>query len=378
MTLLGWLGAGIAGAWSLCLAASALVPGPELDRSSRTSGRLRAGRVSVIVPMRDEAGNAEACIADILAQDDVDLELVVVDDGSTDETGALARAGVAGDRRARVVDAEPLPPGWVGKPWACHQGARETSGTWLLFVDADVRLDPKAVATLLDDADARDAVVISAVGYQELATFWERVINPVVFLFIASLTPLPLARRPSSRIVAVNGQLLGFRRAAYEALGGHEAVRDAVVEDLALGRAAKARFGTGYRFVWARELFSTRMYTSLADIREGWSKNLALGGQAVGVPPPLVVGGALVGGTLPWLGLAVLPVAPWLWPWALAALFQALALGIFTHRFSGRSPLWGATAPLGTTAVVGITIASWRRTAQGSLRWRGRAYGATR
>ncbi|HWB70867.1 MAG TPA: glycosyltransferase family 2 protein [Egibacteraceae bacterium] len=369
----------LAVAWAAALSASLLVAGPQ---PGSPDGRQAPGRpplVSVIVPMRNEAHNAGDCVRTVLGQDHDAFELIVVDDGSTDGTGRVVRAAAGGDHRVFVADGEPLPSHWVGKPWACQQGADYARGDWLLFLDADVRLHPAALRVTLADAAEHDARVVSWAGRQVLGSFWERVVNPAVLFFIAALTPMPLASRPRSRVVAVNGQFLAFARSAYEQLGGHARVHDALVEDLALGRAAKAAFGTGYRFAWARELLATRMYRTLAELRQGWSKNLALGAGAVGLPPPLMVGGLVTGGLGPWLGLAAWAggVAA-AWPFAVAAICQSAAMGVFGRRLCGLAPAWGLTAPLGMVMVSGIALESAWRVRAGTLRWRGRVYAARR
>lgn len=372
----GWL----ALSWSLSLGYGLATARPDLSSADDPADPDPDLRVSVVVPMRDEAHNAAGCVTSILAQDHRAVEVIVVDDGSTDGTAAVARAAAGADARLRVLTGEDLPDGWVGKPWACHQGARTATGAWLLFCDADVRLHPAAVRTLLADATATRARVVSWIGRQRLASFWELAINPVVFFFIASTSPLPLARRPDSTVVLVNGQFLAFTRGAYDDLGGHEAVRGAVVEDLALGRRAKSRYGAGYRFAWADDLLVTRMYRTLGEISEGWSKNMAVGAAAVGIPAGFMVAGAALGGTGPWIGLlaAAAGRAGGRTLFAVAATAQVASLGVLIRRLSGSSPLWGLTAPIGTAGVVAIAARSWRRARRGAIRWRGRSYAATR
>jgi len=377
------LGSALAGAWGASALAGLLVPGPDLNAQDPPALAANpdgdGALVSVIIPMRDEVRNAAGVVRCVLDQDHAALQVVVVDDESTDGTVAAVRAAAAGDPRLTLVVGAALPEGWVGKPWACHQGARRAGGAWLLFLDADVRLHPRAIRRLLADARAHDAAVVSWVGLQRLDSFWERAVNPVVFHFIAALTPLPLARMPGVPLVAVNGQLLAFRSDAYAALGGHAAVRDAVVEDLALAQAAKRRYGRGYRFVWARELMATRMYRNLAEVRSGWGKNLVLGGAAIGLSPAVVVAGAVVGGVLPWVGaLARLGGASAGGPFAVAAALQALSLGIAGRRIAGLPLRWGLAAPAGTAMVAAIAADSWRRTRAGAVTWRGRDYAARR
>lgn len=375
----------VAIAWLLVLLGGVVTSGPGLRSGAQRPGHQAPTPVVVVVPMRDEAAHAEACVRALLATTHAPVRVVVVDDRSTDGTRAVVDRLAAGDARLEVVTGAELPHGWVGKPWACHQGAQaaglrtQATDGWVVFCDADVRLTPDAIGLLLADAAAHDARVVSWVGLQELLGFAERVVSPQILLAIAVLTPMPLAQRPGSSVTAVNGQLLAFRADAYSELGGHAAVHDAVVEDLALGRAAKRCYGAGYRFVWARSVMSTRMYTSWAQVVEGWSKNMALGAGVLGAPAVTVALGPLVASLGPWIGTLgwVLGVQA-AWPWAVAALAQVVAVGIFGWRFSRLAPWWALAAPLGAVGVTWIAIRSAARTRRGNVTWRGRSYAARR
>jgi chlorobactene glucosyltransferase len=226
--------------------------------------------VSVIVPARNEARNIAACARSILSTTYPSIELIVVDDRSEDETGAIARSVAREDERLRVLGAPPLPEGWFGKQWACATGARQARGTILLFTDADTRHAPDLLPRAMRVMRARGADLVSVMGRQELGTFWERVIQPQVFtILLARYGGTEWVNESRSAVHKIaNGQFLATTREAYDAVGGHESVRDNVAEDLAL---AQRYFAAGKRtvLVIGLEQLSTRMYESFGEIVRG-------------------------------------------------------------------------------------------------------------
>src|SRR5581483_8250879 len=235
--------------------------------------------VSIVVPARNEAANVGRCLRSAFEQDYPALEIVAIDDNSTDETPAILAACAATDPRLAVLQGAPLLPGWTGKNFALAQAAAHASGEWLLFLDADTWLHPAAVRSAIAHALERRLGLLSLVTQQELGGFWERVLQPVVLLVIGLALPLRAIsdpRRPS--VAYANGQFLLVRRAAYEKVGGHAALRSAVVEDSELARTVK-RAGYAVQLADGRSLVHIRMYRSLGDMWQGWSKNsfLSLG-----------------------------------------------------------------------------------------------------
>ncbi|MCV2491371.1 glycosyltransferase [Geodermatophilus sp. YIM 151500] len=250
-------------------------------------------RVVVVLPVRDEEHRVGDCLAAVLAQRGVDdLCVVVVDDGSADGTTAVVR-GVA-DPRVRLVTADPPPPGWLGKPHACatgaaHAGTRAAGEVHggsrpddvLVFVDADVRLAPRAVAAAVAVLDEHGLDLVSPWPRPLAASAAERLVQPLSPWLWATTLPLRLAersRRPS--LAAANGQFLVVRRGAYEAAGGHAAVRGEVLEDIALLRAVKRAGGRGGP-IDGFGLAACRMYDGWPQLRDGYSKSLwaAAGGR---------------------------------------------------------------------------------------------------
>lgn len=234
-------------------------------------------RVSVVIPARDEEANIGDAVRCALAQEHPNLQVVVLDDGSTDGTAGILES--FDDPRLTVIRGgdEPLPEGWLGKPWACQRAARHATGDVLLFIDADVRIAPCAVSRAVGYLEREEVGLLSGFGRMVMVTLGERVLQPVVAGMILAGNPLAEVNAPDNPEKALaNGQFLMFRRAVYEDIGGHEAVADNVVDDIGLARAVK-HAGHAAHAVMMQRLFSCRMYTSLAEVWQGWRKNLFAG-----------------------------------------------------------------------------------------------------
>lgn len=335
-------------------------------------GAAATGGVSVLVPARDEAPRIAACVQGALLQPEA-AEVLVLDDHSGDGTAAAARAAGAHDARLQVLAGAPLPPGWTGKNYACHQLAERARGEWLAFVDADATLAPGALEGAL--AYAREADLLSFWPRQELGSLGEQLLLPLLSMVLLAFLPLRLAAsRPDPALSAANGQFLLFRREAYAACGGHAAVRDDLVEDVALARRVK-RMGGRLVIVDAGPRVRVRMYRSLGEAWAGFRKNLypafgeprpflfALGLLVIWhVAPPFVAAGAWVSGAR-WLAW------PFLVQWALATLLRL----VLAWRLA--QPRWSAFVhPVAAGLLVAIALASWRAAARGALTWKGRRY----
>jgi hypothetical protein len=232
-----------------------------------------AGAVSVLLPVRDEAHRVGPCLESLLRQEGVPgLELIVLDDGSTDGTAELVAGIAAGDPRVRLLTGATPPPGWLGKPHACQQLADAASAGILVFVDADVVLAPSGLATAVGLLDGFDLVS----PYPRIVTggTGERLVQPL--LVWSWLTFLPLramerSARPS--LAAAGGQFLAVTRTGYDRAGGHAAVRDRVLEDIELARAVK-RSGGRIALADGSRLASCRMYSSWPELVAGYTKSL--------------------------------------------------------------------------------------------------------
>ncbi|HXZ29398.1 MAG TPA: glycosyltransferase, partial [Terriglobales bacterium] len=227
--------------------------------------------VSVIVPARNEEASLGACLESLVCQEGVDFEVVVVDDGSADRTPAIAKSfpGV------RVLEAGPLPEGWSGKSNALVGGVGQARGAWLLFTDADTVHRPGSLARSLAEAKEHGAALLSYSPAQEIHGFWEHAVMPLVFSDLSRTYPPAKVNDPASPVAAANGQYLLVERGAYEAVGGHAAVAQELLEDVALARVFK-RAAYRLHFRYGGDAVRTRMYRSLGQMCEGWTKNLAL------------------------------------------------------------------------------------------------------
>ena len=228
--------------------------------------------VSIIVPARNESENIRPCLASLLALDYPRLEVIVVDDRSTDDTADLIRHMARADDRLRLVQVEELPEGWTGKTHALHCGVGHAKGTWLLFVDADTTLHRQNLRVLLQYASEEKADLVSLIPGQRYDSFWEKIVQPVAGLLLLIYYWLPKVNSAAYPTHAfANGQYILIRRRAYLEQGGHQAVRAELLEDIALARRVKAAKGE-LRVVMTPELTITRMYTSLWEIVRGWSR----------------------------------------------------------------------------------------------------------
>jgi chlorobactene glucosyltransferase len=233
-------------------------------------GLPSGGRVSAIIAARNEEEDLGPCLDSLLAQDYPDLEILVVDGGSTDRTRAVAEGRGA---RVRVLDEPPLPSGWVGKNWACHVGAQAATGAFLLFTDADVRYHPSAVRATVRWAQREGAMLATLAPRIETVGFWEKVVMPFYAQMVLTYFRTPRVNHPDSRAAMANGQYLFVARSAYDQVGGHAAIRSAVLEDVRLAQAFR-RSGLRMRVAWAPELVTTRMYRDRHEMFEGLLKNV--------------------------------------------------------------------------------------------------------
>jgi chlorobactene glucosyltransferase len=335
--------------------------------------------VSIVVPARDEERSIEACIRSLLAQEFAPVEVIAVDDRSSDATPEILARLAREDPRLRVVRGEPLPPGWIGKPWALDQGQRHARGAWLLFTDADSVHAPAGVASAAWFARGARADALSIATRQEVVTFWERALVPssLGLILFASGTFGDINDPAKPDRALANGQYILVSREAYDALGGHAALRDQIVEDVEFARRLKADGRFRLILAGGDRLASVRMYRSFAEIWAGFTKNVYLGANgdlrilALGisfmslisfVPPALALRAAvrgryLLAGEALFTSLAIVATASW---------------GMRKAAFSKHLAL---LQPLGTALFAAIAVNSALRVISGKgVTWRGRRY----
>ena len=354
--------------------------------------------VTILVPARNEECRIRACLTSLVAQEPPVREIILLDDRSGDRTAEIARdLGFREEpgSRLRLIRGAELPEGWVGKNWACHQlsEAADPRSPHLLFTDADTIHSPGCVSAALDHALAVRADLLSLWPDQITGTWSEKLVIPLGYLLFMAFQPFPflswLQAKPErvarwgipkerlAMIGAANGQFLLFRREAYRSLGGHEALKDHLVEDVAFGRRVASRTGEGMRLVNADgiDLLRCRMYSGLAELWEGFSKNLRpvfeeshLSFMLFGV----VIGGLFL---LPFCLLPEAGLAPFV------GIAVVLVMGmrlLLTLRF--RTSWFGFIAhPFGVALALLIALNSWRLCLRRGIVWKGRVYsGATR
>jgi len=339
--------------------------------------------ISVIIPARNEAGNVGACLEGLLASEYGQLEVLVVDDASEDNTREIVRGYAEGDGRVRLIESSGPPSGWFGKPAACARGAADARGDILVFIDADVRQHPEALGRAVSALRDRRADLLPLLPRQVLGSFWERLVMPQIttLILFRYADPERVNRSPRSRDKLGVGQFLMLPREVYERVGGHGRVRHEVAEDLRLAQTVHADGGNVVLAI-ADRFLSVRMYTSLQAIVEGWSKNVAVASRQtvpewiaplvpwslvawlllVWVMPALALGGWLVG-----------PLPPGWGAWgaiagAVGVLFWG---GVFREM---RIPLpYVPLYPLGAVMAAGIVARSALRGTR-RIEWKGRRY----
>jgi chlorobactene glucosyltransferase len=345
---------------------------PEARRGRAVAPLL----VSVIVPARDEARNVGRCLASLRALEGVEVEILLVDGGSADGTREIALAAAREDPRVRVLDEPPLPAGWVGKCWACWNGRQAARGGWLLFTDADTCHAPDSLARAL--AAARDADLLTGITRQELETFAERVAMPAVFTLIEAATrgAGEAAIRDPEHAIG-NGQYLLFRAVAYDRIGGHEAVKGSVVEDLALARLA-ARAGLRASFRDLTDAVRVCMYRGGREMFRGWRKNVATGAAHTPAPAFALTAATFAVGLLAGpLALLFLALRLWIAAAVCVALWLLASLRVRAGQAAADGPGWGHALlhPLGFAFFGAVLAASAfdRLSGRGAL-WKGRRY----
>ncbi|MBI1956425.1 MAG: glycosyltransferase [Acidobacteria bacterium] len=237
-------------------------------------GKAKLPTVSVVVPARNEEGNIADCVRSLLAQGE-GVEIIVANDGSQDRTAEVVRQLAAHAPQLTLLEVPPLPEGWIGKNHALEAGVKQARGEWLLFTDADTRHAPEKLPAVVERAEREGLDLISFSPRQEVHSWWEKAVIPQVYRALAKLYPYERVNDPSDSVAAANGQYILIRKEVYMALGGHRAIRDAVLEDVELARRAKQ---AGYR-IWFGSgvgVVSTRMYSRFQQMWEGWTKNLFL------------------------------------------------------------------------------------------------------
>ncbi|MDB5329419.1 MAG: glycosyl transferase family 2 [Phycisphaerales bacterium] len=230
-------------------------------------------RVSILIPAKDEGQRIRACLESALDQDYPDFEVIAIDDRSTDETGAVMDEMAAANPRLRVVHVTQSPaPGWTGKNNALWTGQRHATGGWLLFVDSDVILEKDALAVAMSVVLRKEFDLLSLLPRLESHTIWESLLVPLAAGTASTMYLIAFNNNSRvKRVAFANGQFMLMSRSGYDAIGGHETVRDRYCEDVEFARLMKVS-DMRPRVSWGNEFCSVRMYSSLGAIFRGWSR----------------------------------------------------------------------------------------------------------
>ena len=337
--------------------------------------------VSIVLPVRNQAKTVVECVRSLAWIEYPRKEIIVVDGGSTDETIDLLKPF---NNQITLVEEDPLPQDWVGKNWACHLGYKKAKGDLLLFTDGDSVHSTDSLARAVTYLRSQKADMVTLAPGTILRSFWEKVLQPPIFLLIMILVGGKLVNDDHRRNAIGNGQYMLFTREAYEKIGGHAAVKDKIVEDYNIARLLK-KTGLKLRFVTGQDVLGVRMYDSLAEIWRGWRKNFytvseknMLGKATLRIVlmftflvlPFIVLG----------YGLSIVGATPFN-PYLLSGAFMSFLLWlgiIILDRSISIPPAYALLFPLAILVYIGIGIDSTIRGSLGyGFSWKGRVYGQT-
>jgi len=343
-------------------------------------------RLSVLIPARNEADNIAACLQSVLADPSLYMEVLLLDDRSTDDTAEAACLAAAGDSRFRVLPGTALPHGWLGKSHACQQLAEAARGEWWLFLDADARLEPGALADALDTALAQGKGLVTGFPKQETGTWMEKLIVPMMNFSIACHLPIRLVRQsPDPRFVAAHGAFLLISAESYWAMGGHASFKSHLVDDMQLAGAVK-KAGLPVTLAYVCPQISMRMYHNAAGVWNGYKKNIFAGvGRS-----SLLLGIMLLFYTIlylvPPLLLIISLAAQLTYTYPEGWLADVLALSLLCYligvclkriidKKSGQTWYLSFCLPASIFMLSAIALASWRASLSGKgYEWKGRRY----
>jgi glycosyltransferase involved in cell wall biosynthesis len=339
--------------------------------------------VTIIIPAKDEGARISDCLNSALAQDYADFDVLAVDDRSTDDTGKVMDAIATANPKLKAVHIDNLPPGWTGKNNALYRAAQQATGSWLLFIDSDVMLQPSALSASLAIAAGRQFDLFSLCLRHETRGLAEEVLIPLASTAIGSAYMMGLSNSPSNSYFFANGQFMLFERKAYNDIGGHEAVKNQYNEDMILAKIMK-QSGHRPRIAWGAHLGSVRMYDSLATIMRGWSR-IFFGSSAgspwrsFGVMLFIVIGCYPLFGAATWGAYRVFhPVGICNgYGWIIAAFAQWLIMTIqigIIYRWMGNRGAYALLFPISAIFLLVILARAVWMCLTKKVHWRGTTY----
>jgi cellulose synthase/poly-beta-1,6-N-acetylglucosamine synthase-like glycosyltransferase len=340
---------------------------------SRATLPIDPPSVTVLVPAKDEGEHIRTCIERVLKLDYPSLNVIAIDDRSEDQTGTVLDEMAGASASLRVVHIGLLPMGWLGKSHALHKAAMTVDSEWLFFVDSDVKLQPDALRRMMALSLDRGYDAVSILTAIETQRFVEKLMLPLLAATWAGVFSADQTNEDSEKEKAVaNGQVYLIRTAAYRAVGGHEAVRDRIVEDVELMRLLKLK-GFRTRLFSGKELASTRMHTHLKQMFHGWARIFAGTSRKRIVPMIAAIFFLLL------CVLSLYVAAAWaMWtmslPWLVAAAVHAAVMTFMfacVWRWSGNRWAHSLLLPISVPIEIAILIFSIRRALTGQVTWRG-------
>jgi glycosyltransferase involved in cell wall biosynthesis len=339
-----------------------------------TDNSAHPALLSVIVPARNEEQAIERTVRALLAQTYPALEIVVIDDHSVDATGAILQKIAAEDSRLITFRGEDTPPGWLGKTWALHQGSRRAKGELLLFVDADVIYEPEAIAAMVARIEETGVSMLALFPRLGMKGFWEHVAMPNLAVMFFTVVDLWLANRTRIPLLGIGGGPGNLvRRADYENAGGHEALKDAVVDDVALGRLMR-RAGFRTEAVRGDDLVFVHMYHGLREVIDGFTKNAFTTFGRSYAAAVVLSAGSLIVHVLPYV-MMFTGDPLWIASVVLATLTRIILFSSLGYRLD--NAIFGN--PLMILLWTWILLRStWITGVRRQLHWRGRTYDASR
>ena len=333
-------------------------------------------RVSVLVPARNEASNIEACVTSLLLQDYPDFEVIVLDDHSMDATPSILTRLSRTNKRLRILEGAPLPDGWLGKHWACNQLDQVATGELILFTDADTHHAPDMMQASVSAMIAENADLVTAFPHEEVVTWGERLLVPIIGFGIFTFIPVRLIQRLHLAALSVTiGQFMLFRRTAYDAVGGYIAVRNEIVDDMCLGRRIISS-GFEWRLMDGTHHVSCRMYRNFWEAVNGFSKSLfAVFDYRI---LPYIIGWLVVGTTFleptialvsRWAGHALTPLPV---DYATLSVVLSITLWMIVYRRFRFPAYLVFYYPLSLALFLGVVARSFFQTATGTATWKDR------
>ncbi|MDY6969516.1 MAG: glycosyltransferase [Spirochaetota bacterium] len=342
---------------------SNLLSAPRLERASSDDDRL----VSICVPARNEEHKIPHLMESILNQDYKKFEVILLDDGSQDKTLDAALRYANKNKRIKVINGKPLPPGWTGKNWACHQLSKIAEGEIIIFVDADCRLSPYAVSTSLCYLKKYSLSLLSVFPGQIIDSFGEKLVVPLMNWILLSLLPLRMVYISSREsLAAANGQFMVFTKKAYDSIGGHLEIADKIVDDMELARRIKKN---KFKMMTALDsrVISCKMYNSYDEARLGFSKNFYPGFNTRSLVFIIIILFLFVSYTLPFLLVIYYPIFT-------IHIAVILLQRLFVSLLSKQNLIVNLLLhPVQMLIMANIGIQSVYKSKKGKLIWKGRS-----